>query len=429
MVDFSQDFSPLALQAYEPFRRIIEAPRYRNKITEVMANGPGNILVRVAGEGDKPVAKEMCKFITGKRAAETVFSLCHHLASSYDLIFDRKLPDIACRAPDGSRFQGNVGPILEHGFAVSIRVYRVVDATFDDFHVKPDWQDLIAETVAGGGSTLLAGGTGSGKTTLQNHLITYVPRTERVITVEDTRELRVPHANQLNFRVPPRQSVSNMGWGMIIEACMRHNPDVLIPGEIRIYNAFPIMQMFDSGEGSVMSTMHSNSPREAIRGLRRRVAMSGGAVTELQDLEDFIAASVDLIIQVKHQRQSDDIERRTVTDVVRPKDLLFKAPIPGLEQDIVVRDDVLRLKELSETLREMGVDPEDLTHLFQAKRRRMLADGKLSGGALGDGVSWAPEEKTVLASLQRGHRPGESPDDGAEFDGGTVSEGGNDGTS
>jgi Flp pilus assembly CpaF family ATPase len=353
----------------------------------------------------------MSEFISGKKAAETVFSLCHHLAASYDLIFDRKLPDIACRTPDGSRFQGNVGPMIGTGFAVSIRVYRVLDATFDDFHVKPEDQDLIAETVAGGGSSLLSGGTGSGKTTLQNHMITYVPQTERIITVEDTPELRVSHPNYVPMRVPPRQSVSNMGWGLIIESCMRHNPDVLIPGEIRIYNAFPIMQMFDSGEGSVMSTMHSNSPREAIRGLRRRVAMSGGAETELQDLEEFIAASVDLIIQVRHMRQSDDIERRVVTDVVRPKDLLFKSPVPGLEQDIVIRDDVLRMKDLTESLKAAGIDPDDLALMFRAKTREMLADGKLSGADPGADVSLSPEEQSVVRTWAGGRKPGEEETD------------------
>ena len=311
-------FSATAVKKYEPIARILA--RYRGRITELSINGPEDAWVRIAGEGYKQVEPALRKGLT----QGYIEDLCRILAAQRGIRFSTRLPLLACRTPDGCRFQAMVGEAnVKSGLSVSIRVPRIQNVEWDSFHVREEWRDEIAAAVSDGRAVLISGGTSSGKTTFQNFIAKFIPAEDRIVTIEDVEEMRITHTAQrvTQLFVTRTESVSELNWPHMIDHCLRINPDDILPGELSIPSAFPTLQAMDTGHDSVITTMHSNTPRDAVRGFARRVALGGGSETVVRSVEEFIADTVGLIVQIKHQRHGADKERRVVTDVVRPKDL------------------------------------------------------------------------------------------------------------
>lgn len=310
-------FSAVSLHAYEPLSQLINGRKYAGRITEVSINGPGDVWVVIAGEGYVRLPREEAAFAT-----ETYFtSLCRFMAANIGLSFDPAIPVLACRTPDGHRFHAVTGPMIASGMAISVRVKRMHNATWEDFHVKPAWAERIQTAVEAGKAILISGATGSGKTTFQNMILQYVPLRKRLIVIEDTQEIEAEHPNKVSILLSRNEIGSAYGWRNAIDDCLRLNPDVIIPGELSITNAFPVLQAMDTGHEAVMTTMHANSPKDALRGFRRRVALSGAAVTEVTELLDFLADTIELVIQIKHE-VDDAGERRVVTDVLSAKEIV-----------------------------------------------------------------------------------------------------------
>jgi pilus assembly protein CpaF/type IV secretion system protein VirB11 len=409
------EYGSLALLEYEPIAELLGRQSWKGKLTELSINGPGDVWARIAGEGYVKVSQAVLKTAKADKLTQNwLNSLCGYFAAANGIRWTADMPLIACRTPDGNRFQALLGNNVESGMAVSIRVKRMVNANHDSFHVRPEWRDQIERAIRDGKSVICSGGTGSGKTTYLNFLLKKIEPWKRVITVEDTREVEVSNENRLHLLVSRTEGATRINYGSIIDTVLRLNPDVLLLGEVSIQNAFPLLQAWDTGHEGGLSTMHANSPLDALRGLRRRVALGGGNVGgEIADMMDYLADNVGLVIQIKHMpaQSEGDTERRMVTDVAVPKDLLSKpdlreamqAPITGRGAGWGNGFDVAEARKLltaANAGERLSSTQEEVLRTLGLIAQAVAAPASRPQGR--DGATLSPDDETLLAAKSRG---------------------------
>lgn len=313
--------SAIAEKRFEPLSKIRNSRTYKGKITEIAINRPGEVLVRVAGKGYIPLPAKDTAFVTETWCEE----LCQFLAAASNLRWEKSYPILAVRTPDGDRFQAQVGPNVVSGISVSIRVKRMMQASWEDFEVTAEQRHIIERSLETGGAVLISGGTGTGKTTFLDLLTRNLPATERIISVEDVNEITLPkHPNNSQLIVSRGGSMTRIGWTDQIDCALRSNPDRIIAGELAIPSAFATLQVMDTGHEGTMTTMHANSPMDALRGFHRRINLGGGTGGDFGDLLDFFAENVGAIVQIKHKSTGGNTERRYVSEVVSAKNLVTK---------------------------------------------------------------------------------------------------------
>jgi Flp pilus assembly CpaF family ATPase len=286
------------------------APLFKRRgIAEINANRAGEVWL---------------EFADGRRMAEKVPALTHHywrglchvLANAAGKVFDPETqPFVSERLPGGHRFEGMISGFSEWGLSISIRIYRESGASLEDFGLTGEWRELVVGHVRDGSNIIVSGGTSAGKTTLLNKLISFIPAEKRILTVEDTRELRVPHGDRNHF-VPPRhvghQRPAAVDFARIIDHLMRSRPDVVIPGELSIANTFPTLRLLNTGHKGLMCTVHANSARLALEeAIPFNVSLAGVKVV---DLVPYLRRTVDLVIQVMKVGGG----ARRVTEIWRP---------------------------------------------------------------------------------------------------------------
>jgi type IV secretory pathway ATPase VirB11/archaellum biosynthesis ATPase len=165
-------------------------------------------------------------------------------------------------------------------------------------------------------SLLISGGTSSGKTTFLNRLIQYIPLNLRVLTVEDTREIRIPHLNHVSYVVNGNATSlasSSITYPLMIDHLMRSRPDIIISGELSVPNAFPILRLLNTDHGGFMCTVHANSPELALEeAIPTNIRLSG---MEIPNAAEFMRKTIDLVIQLHKVGPG----KRQVTDLWFPK--------------------------------------------------------------------------------------------------------------
>lgn len=290
----------------------------RSSIEEICANEAGEIGVDVIGKG--------MQWIKDPRFSVKYWDeLCHILANKAGVSFDaERQPIVSTRLPGGHRFEAMLGKtVIETGISVSIRIKRAFRADLEAFGVSADSRHLIAgaskplearaaefgglprdvaawlsDSVREGRNILISGGTSSGKTTLLNALVKSIPADKRVLCVEDTREVELPHVRNRNFYVVSRNEAHpNVGYGEVFDHMMRSHPQIIIAGELSIRNAYPALLLMNSGHRGFMCTMHANSARMALEeGFYQRITLSGRAVIK-RDLVEYLRAAIDIVVQ------------------------------------------------------------------------------------------------------------------------------------
>ena len=242
--------------------------------------------------------------------------LCHILANAAGKVFDPETqPFVSDRLPGGHRFEAMISGFAEWGVSISIRMFRHAGVGLEDFGLTGDWRDQVIAAVRNGSNLFVSGGTSSGKTTLLNLLVAEIPKQKRVLTIEDTRELVVPHADRNHF-TPPRH-VSNdapppVDYARIIDHLMRSRPDIVIAGELSIRNTFPSLRLLNTGHRGFMCTVHANSARLALEeAIPFNVNLAGVKVVEL---ERYLRRTIDLVIQVMKVAGG----QRRITEIWQP---------------------------------------------------------------------------------------------------------------
>ncbi len=240
---------------------------------------------------------------------------------------DESQPMVDARLSDGSRINVAIRPIAVDGPLVSIRKFarRVfsIGRLVENGSLKPQAAELLAGAVSARMSILVSGGTGSGKTTMLNALSQHISEKERLITIEDAAELQLqqPHVGRLETRPPSIEGKGGIRQRELVKNALRMRPDRIIVGEVRGEEAFDMLQAMNTGHEGSMTTIHANTPRDALGRLEQMVGMAGFQMSQLS-VRAQISSALRLIVQL--QRFSDGVRR--VTHV---------AEITGMEGDVV----------------------------------------------------------------------------------------------
>ncbi|MCC6278200.1 MAG: Flp pilus assembly complex ATPase component TadA [Oligoflexia bacterium] len=250
---------------------------------------------------------------------------------------DEKTPYVDARLKDGSRVNAVIPPLAIDGPCITIRKFAKTPITYKDYAnfgtMTEPMIDFLRICVENGLNIIISGGTGSGKTTLLNVLSGFIPATERIITVEDAAELQLKqdHVIRLETRPPNMEGEGAVTIRDLIRNTLRMRPDRIVVGECRGAEALDMLAAMSTGHDGSLSTVHANSPREAIKRLVNLCSMAKEAPSEKAIMEQ-ITSAVDLIIQIS--RLSDGSRKiLSITEVV------------GMQGDIATTQEVYRFKE------------------------------------------------------------------------------------
>ncbi len=276
---------------------------------------------------------------------------------------DESHPLCDARLLDGSRVNVAVRPIGVDGPLVSIRKFSKKPFNLNKLvevgALRPQMAELLAAAVKARITTIISGGTGSGKTTMLNALSAFISEKERLITIEDAAELQLqqPHVGRMETRPPNLEGKGEIRQRELVKNALRMRPDRVILGECRGEEAFDMLQAMNTGHEGSMATIHANTPRDAISRLEQMIGMAGLPMT-VASIRGQIAAAVQLIVQL--QRQSDG--KRKITSI---------AEVTGLEGDIIQMQEIFKYVRTGTApdgsveghFQATGVRPRFLSHL------------------------------------------------------------------
>lgn len=192
--------------------------------------------------------------------------------------FDLGNPILSLKLPGGHRAQVVAGMQNSMKFSMAVRIHQQREFDIDAFDISDDDKAAIIDAVKTQKTILISGGTGSGKTSFMNALIKHIPDDERLVTIEDVRELKVPHRNWCAFtfaNAGKDDQDGQKGVNAILNACLRMRPDRILLGEIRKENAFTFASAINTGHAGSMATIHANDPKSALDAVIGRVMMNG----------------------------------------------------------------------------------------------------------------------------------------------------------
>jgi pilus assembly protein CpaF len=276
---------------------------------------------------------------------------------------DESSPTVDARLPDGSRVNVAIKPVAVDGPLVSIRKFSKKPFSMDKLieigAIRQPMADVLRMAVKGRISLVVSGGTGSGKTTFLNALSNFVPPDERIITIEDAAELQLqlPHVGRMETRPPNTEGKGEIRQRELVKNALRMRPDRIIIGECRGEEAFDMLQAMNTGHEGSMTTIHANTPRDAIKRLEQMVAMSGLTVSAASTRGQ-IASAIRLLIQLS--RLSDG--RRRCVSI---------SEVTGMEGDVVQMQEIYRFQKehtdeqgnVQGSYRATGIRPTCLTDL------------------------------------------------------------------
>jgi pilus assembly protein CpaF len=280
---------------------------------------------------------------------------------------DESAPMVDARMLDGSRFNAAIRPVGVDGPLVSIRKFSKnklgLHKLVEFGAITQNMAEVLAAAVHARKTTIISGGTGTGKTTMLNALSAFIPEDERLITIEDAAELQLqqPHVARMETRPANIEGHGELKQRDLVKNALRMRPDRVILGECRGEEAFDMLQAMNTGHEGSMATIHANTPRDAISRLEQMLGMTGMPMT-VQSIRSQIASAIDIIVQLT--RLSDG--RRKVTSV---------AEVTGMEGDVIQMQEIFKFVRTG-----MEADGKILGH-FEATgiRPRFLEDMRAMG--------------------------------------------------
>jgi pilus assembly protein CpaF len=245
---------------------------------------------------------------------------------------DETSPMVDARLPDGSRVNAIIPPLALDGPSLSIRRFGTGPLAANQLvqlkSISPEMMELLSSAVKARISIVISGGTGSGKTTFLNILSQYIPNNERLVTIEDAAELRLAQENivRLETRPPNIEGQGAIRQRQLLINCLRMRPDRIIMGEVRGEEAFDMLQAMNTGHEGSMTTIHANTPRDAISRLESMVAMGNMNMPE-KSVRQQIASAITIVVQAS--RMSDGT--RKITSI---------SEITGMEENIISMQEI-----------------------------------------------------------------------------------------
>ena len=328
------------------------------KISDILVNDKDHVFVEKGGI---------------LRRVDTTFRDDRHLLQIIDRIVsrvgrrvDESSPMVDARLPDGSRVNAIIPPLALDGPSMSIRRFGCGPVAANQLvqlkSISAEMMEVLSSAVKARISILISGGTGAGKTTFLNILSQYIPRNERLVTIEDAAELRLAqgHIVRLETRPPNIEGQGAVKQRQLLINCLRMRPDRIIMGEVRGEEAFDMLQAMNTGHEGSMTTIHANTPRDAISRLESMVAM--GMNLPEKSVRQQIASAITIVVQAT--RMSDGT--RKVTSV---------AEITGMEENVISMQEIF-------TFTKKGIGPDGkVIGVFQPThiRPRFLERLRVSG--------------------------------------------------
>ena len=263
-------------------------------VTEVMVNGTGSCFVERAGRLE-PVPLVLDE--------AGIMRIVERIVAPLGLRLDRASPMVDARLPDGSRLHAVIPPLAIDGACVTIRRFGARAIALEEFAPGDRGAAFLRWAVAAGWNVLVSGGTSSGKTTLLNALSEAIDPTERIITIEETAELRLaqPHVVRLEARPPNAEGAGAVSVRDLVRTALRMRPDRIVVGEVRGAEALDLLQALNTGHEGALSTVHANGPLDALRRLAT-LALFSGVALPFEAITEQVAAAVDIVVQVERGR-------------------------------------------------------------------------------------------------------------------------------
>ena len=310
------------LTGYGPIQPLLDDP----DISEVMVNGPKKVFIEKGGK----LTRSPITFDDDDHVLRVIDRIILPLGRRVDA----DSPTVDARLPDGSRVNAVIQPVSIDGPSITIRKFKKDKLSIDQLiqfgSLTPNMGEFIRACVLAHLNIVISGGTGSGKTTLLNVLSSFIQEEERIVTIEDAAELQLQQDHVLRMET---KTANTDGKGAVtirdlVRNSLRMRPDRIIVGECRGGEALDMLQAMNTGHDGSLTTLHANTPRDAISRLETMVLMSGMDLP-LKVVRQQISSAVDLIIQ--QTRLKDGTRKVTaITEVV------------GMEGDIVVLTDIFK---------------------------------------------------------------------------------------
>lgn len=313
------------LLGFGPLSPMIRMP----EITEIMVNGPDRIFVESRGL----IYETGVRFFNERHLIQIIQRIVEPLGRH----IDDASPMVDARLPDGSRVNAIIPPLSLDGASLTIRKFADRKLTTDDLisfgSMSDDMAKFLEEAVRARQNILVSGGTGSGKTTLLNILSQFIPEGERLVTIEDSAELKLSHRNivRLEARQANIEGKGRISIRDLVINSLRMRPDRIIVGECRGAEALDMLQAMNTGHDGSLTTAHANNPRDALSRLENMVMMAGYDLPS-SAIREQIASAVDIIIQ---QTRMADGSRKIVKIV----------EVTGRESDVIQMQDVFEFKQ------------------------------------------------------------------------------------
>jgi len=305
---------------YGPIQTFLDDPQ----VTEVMVLSDHSIYVERDGKVELTEARYLSQ--------EHLRTVIERIVSAVGRRIDESSPTVDARLPDGSRVNAVIPPLAVDGPQLTIRKFSKRPLLADDLiNLKTfsvEMSQFFRQCVDGRLNILVSGGTGTGKTTLLNYLSASIPETDRIVTIEDAVELRLNqrHVVRLEARPPNIEGRGEITIRELVRNSLRMRPDRIVVGEVRGGEALDMLQAMNTGHEGSLSTLHANTPRDALSRLETMVLMAGFDLP-VRAIREQVVGAVDMIVHLSRMRDGS----RRVTKVVE---------VEGLEGDTITLSDL-----------------------------------------------------------------------------------------
>ena len=364
-------------KGFGPLDPLLEDP----EISDILVNGAKQVYIEKNGK----LYKTQVTFKDNNHLRNII----ERIVSKVGRRIDEKSPMVDARLPDGSRVNAIIPPLAIDGPSLSIRRFKADAGSIESLlkwgSITKEIAEVLEAAVKARMNIVISGGTGSGKTTLLNSLSVKIPEGERIITIEDSAELKLQQEHVVRLETRP---ANIEGEGAILARdlvtnCLRMRPDRIVIGECRGAETLDMLQAMNTGHDGSLTTLHANSPRDALSRLETMVMYAGVELPE-RNIKSQIASAINIIVQAS--RLSDGT--RKVTQVTE---------ITGMEGNVIAMQDIFKWEQTG-----MNFDSVVGTHVSTGIRPKFLEKCRVKGIEINPDYFNKDHKHTYLNSNEKG---------------------------